>query len=96
MPGDEVAAAVLGAVRAVEAATPTTEGPLFHALHVRVALDGAEAMVHLRLSVRYGVRLPEVLPRLQQQIESHLQNAFGFTSVRLTIDVRDLYFDEAR
>lgn len=91
---DEVAAVVLGAIRAVDADLSPNDGPRFYDLHVRVALAGGEATVHLRLAVRYGVRLPEVLPRLQTSIQEQLQATFGFAAVHLTIDVKDLYFDE--
>lgn len=93
--GDDVAAVVLRTLQHVEAEAVGEATLLFHDPHVRVTLYGRVAMVHLRFAVRYGVRLPEVLPRVQDQIETRLQAAFGLASVHLSIDVKDVYFDEA-
>ncbi len=91
----EIASAVFTTARAVERSLRSPGDPhsLFYDLRVRVLPDNDATTVHLRLAIRYGVRLPEAAARLQDRIRQHLHATFALSAVHVIIDVKDLIFD---
>jgi len=91
----EVASAVFKAVQEVEHSLKTCvdDASLFQDLRVRVLPVAEGATVHLRLSIRYGVRIPEAAARLQACIRERLLSRFALAAVHVVIEVKDVIFD---
>jgi uncharacterized alkaline shock family protein YloU len=84
-------AAVGGLAQRVTRADTRSQG-------VNVEVGAREAAIDLRLTVEYGVSIPQVAEAVRRNIMNRLESMTGLIVKEVNIDVTDLYFpeDEAR
>ncbi|MBV9326137.1 MAG: Asp23/Gls24 family envelope stress response protein [Chloroflexi bacterium] len=61
---------------------------------VNVEVGAREAAIDLRLTVEYGVSIPQVAEGVRRNIMSRLESMTGLIVKEVNIDVTDLYFPE--
>jgi uncharacterized alkaline shock family protein YloU len=83
-----VGGAVTGLAQRVTGADTRSQG-------VNVEVGEREAAVDLRLTVDYGVSIPQVAEAVRRNIMSRLEAMTGLVVKEVNIDVTDLYFPEA-
>lgn len=83
-----VGGAVTGLAQRVTGADTRSQG-------VNVEVGEREAAVDLRLTVDYGVSIPQVAEAVRRNIMSRLEAMTGLIVKEVNIDVTDLYFPEA-
>lgn len=81
---------VAGLARAVARQNDRSQG-------VRVQVGTREAAVDLKLSVEYGVNIPDVASAVRESVIDRVQGMTGLTVKEVNVEVVDLYFapDEA-
>ncbi len=82
-----VGGAMTGLAQRVTGADTRTQG-------VNVAVGEREAAIDLRLTVDYGVSIPQVAEAVRRNIMSRLEAMTGLIVKEVNIDVTDLYFPE--
>jgi len=82
-----VGGAVTGLAQRVTRADTRSQG-------VNVEVGEREAAVDLRLTVDYGVSIPQVAEAVRRNIMSRLEAMTGLVVKEVNIDVTDLYFPE--
>lgn len=83
-----VGGAVTGLAQRVTGADTRSQG-------VNVEVGEREAAVDLRLTVDYGVSIPQVAEAVRRNVMSRLEAMTGLVVKEVNIDVTDLYFPEA-
>jgi len=61
---------------------------------VNVEVGAREAAIDLRLTVEYGVSIPQVAEGVRRNVMSRLESMTGLIVKEVNIDVTDLYFPE--
>jgi uncharacterized alkaline shock family protein YloU len=79
--------AVTGLAQRVTRADTRSQG-------VNVEVGVREAAIDLRLTVEYGVSIPQVAEAVRRNIMNRLQAMTGLIVTEVNIDVTDLYFPE--
>jgi uncharacterized alkaline shock family protein YloU len=82
-----VGGAVTGLAQRMTGADTRSQG-------VNVAVGEREAAIDLRLTVDYGVSIPQVAEAVRRNIISRLEAMTGLNVKEVNIDVTDLYFPE--
>ena len=82
-----VGGAVTGLAQRVTGADTRSQG-------VNVEVGEREAAVDLRLTVDYGVSIPQVAEAVRRNVMSRLEAMTGLVVKEVNIDVTDLYFPE--
>jgi len=82
-----VGGAVTGLAQRVTRADTRSQG-------VNVEVGEREAAVDLRLTVDYGVSIPQVAEAVRRNIMSRMEAMTGLVVKEVNIDVTDLYFPE--
>ncbi len=82
-----VGGAMTGLAQRVTGADTRTQG-------VNVAVGEREAAIDLRLTVDYGVSIPQVAEAVRRNIMSRLEAMTGLIVKEVNIDVTDLYFPD--
>ncbi len=82
-----VGGAVTGLAQRVTGADTRSQG-------VNVEVGEREAAIDLRLTVDYGVSIPQVAEAVRRNIMSRLEAMTGLIVKEVNIDVTDLYFPE--
>ncbi len=82
-----VGGAVSGLAQRVTGADTRSQG-------VNVEVGEREAAIDLRLTVDYGVSIPQVAEAVRRNIMSRLEAMTGLIVKEVNIDVTDLYFPE--
>ncbi len=82
-----VGGAVTGLAQRVTGADTRSQG-------VNVEVGEREAAIDLRLTVDYGVSIPQVAEAVRRNIMSRLEAMTGLVVKEVNIDVTDLYFPE--
>ncbi len=82
-----VGGAVAGLAQRVTGADTRSQG-------VNVEVGEREAAIDLRLTVDYGVSIPQVAEAVRRNIMSRLEAMTGLIVKEVNIDVTDLYFPE--
>lgn len=79
---------VVGLARAVTRQQDRDQG-------VRVQVGTREAAVDLKISVEYGVNIPEVAIAVRENVVDRVQGMTGLTVKEVNVEIVDLYFPEA-
>ena len=82
-----VGGAVSGLAQRVTGADTRSQG-------VNVEVGEREAAIDLRLTVDYGVSIPQVAEAVRRNIMSRLEAMTGLVVKEVNIDITDLYFPE--
>lgn len=82
-----VGGAVTGLAQRVTGADTRSQG-------VTVEVGEREAAIDLKLTVDYGVSIPQVAEAVRRNIISRLEAMTGLSVTQVNIDVTDLYFPE--
>jgi len=82
-----VGGAVTGLAQRVTGADTRSQG-------VNVEVGESEAAIDLRLTVDYGVSIPQVAEAVRRNIMSRLEAMTGLVVKEVNIDITDLYFPE--
>ena len=61
---------------------------------VNVEVGEREAAIDLRLTVEYGVSIPQMAEEVRRNVINRLESMTGLTTKEVNIDVVDLYFPE--
>jgi uncharacterized alkaline shock family protein YloU len=85
--GQGMAGAVSGLTQRVAHVDARTQG-------VNVEVGEREAAIDLRLTVEYGVSIPETAEAVRRNIMNRMESMTGLVVKEVNIDVVDLYFPE--
>ncbi len=79
---------------AVTGQAPRVTGADTRSQGVNVEVGALEAAIDLRLTVDYGVSIPQVAEAVRRNIMSRLEAMTGLVVKEVNIDITDLYFPE--